>query len=124
MKLGPTNKGTSSQLSVNAGLKNSYGVQQEVFTSARSTHLQTQGCSNTGGVQDPATYAEVAAAGGDALAAQLGQGVHGALAHAHVVGGDPGGKAFQAGSAAGGCHRSSGRGGGVAGSSADRSGGG
>jgi len=54
-----------------------------------SAHLQTQGGSNTGGIQDLAAHAEVSPAGGDALAAQLRECIQSALAHAHVVGRDP-----------------------------------
>ena len=60
------------------------------------SHLQTQGCSNTGGVQDLATHAEVPSTGGDALAAQLRECIQSALAHAHVVGRDPGSQILKA----------------------------
>jgi len=64
-------------------------------------HLQAQRAGDACCVHLPAAHQEATAAGGDALAAQLGQRVCGALAHAHVVGGDPGGQALQARGAAG-----------------------
>eukprot|EP00983_Pelagomonas_calceolata_P132246 1161848-Pelagomonas_calceolata.AAC.8 len=64
-------------------------------------HLQAQCAGDLRSAHQLATHAEAVAAGGDALAAQLGQRIHCALAHAHVVGGDPGSKAFQSRGAGG-----------------------
>jgi len=75
---------------------------QDLTPSQTKAHLQTQGLGDLGGTHDPAVHAEAVTAGHNTLAAQLGQGVHGALAHAHVVGGDPGGEALQAWCAGGG----------------------
>ena len=57
-------------------------------------YLQAQSLSNASSIQDLAAHAEVPATDSDALAAQVRQRISCALAHAHVVGGDPGSQAF------------------------------
>jgi len=67
----------------------------------KGLHLQAQRAGDARRVHSLTVHDKATAAGGDALAAQLGQRICGALAHAHVVGGDVGRQALQAGGAAG-----------------------
>eukprot|EP00967_Tisochrysis_lutea_P080459 scaffold110529_cov16-Tisochrysis_lutea.AAC.1 len=66
-----------------------------------ASYLQAQCAGDLGSAHHLATHHEVAAAGGDALAAQLRESIHGGLAHAHVVGRDVGSQALQSSSAGG-----------------------
>eukprot|EP00983_Pelagomonas_calceolata_P131712 1161803-Pelagomonas_calceolata.AAC.9 len=69
-------------------------------------YLQAQCLGNAVSIHQLATHDKALATGSNALAAQLRESIHCALAHAHVVGRDVSSQAFQS-SSAGGRSRSS-----------------
>eukprot|EP00983_Pelagomonas_calceolata_P038819 1136934-Pelagomonas_calceolata.AAC.2 len=68
---------------------------------SRETDLQAQRLGDASTIHQLATHDKAVAAGSNALAAQLRQHIHRALAHACIVGSNEGSQAFQSRGAAG-----------------------